>query len=88
MARAVGDPDSIKQLARRLRQASNEMDKIAQGLLSAFKGTDWNDQVQKRFEQDLNQLVKSVRAFKTQADSAERHLEQKARDLEVYLRHN
>lgn len=86
MARAVGDPDSIKQLARKLKQASDEMDKIAQGLLTALRGTDWNDQVQKRFEQDLNQLVKTVRSFKTQADGAEKHLQQKARDLENYLR--
>lgn len=86
MARAVGDPDSIKQLGRKLRQASDEMDKIAQGLLAALKGTDWNDQVQKRFEQDLTQLVKNVRSFKVQADSAEKHLQRKARDLENYLR--
>lgn len=86
MARAVGDPDSIKQLGRKLKQASDEMDKIAQGLLAALKGTDWDDQVQKRFEQDLTQLVKSVRAFRMQADSAEKHLQKKARDLENYLR--
>lgn len=86
MARVVGDPDSIKQLARKLKQASDEMDKIAQGLVTALRGTDWNDQAQKRFEQDLTQLVKSVRAFRTQADSAEKHLQQKARELENYLR--
>ena len=86
MQRAVGDPESIKQLGRKLKQASDEMDKIAQGLLAALKGTDWNDQVQKRFEQDLTQLVRSVRSFKTQADSAEKHLQKNARDLENYLR--
>ena len=86
MERAVGDTDYIKKLGRKLMQASVEMDKIAQGLLAALKGTDWNDQVQKRFEQDLTQLVKSVRSFKTQADSAEKHLQKKARDLENYLR--
>ena len=86
MARAEGDPDSIKQLGRKVRQASDEIDRIAQGLLAALKSTDWNDQVQRRFEQDLTQLAKSVRSFKTQADIAEKHLQKKARDLENYLR--
>lgn len=86
MARVVGDPDSIKQLGRKLKQASDEMDKIAQGLVAALKGTDWDDQVQRRFEQELAQLVKSVRSFKSQADSAEKHLQRKARELENYLR--
>ena len=86
MARVVGDPDSIKQLGRKLKKASEEMDKIAHQLVAALKATDWNDQAQKRFEQDLNQLVKNIRAFKTQADGAERHLQQKARELENFLR--
>lgn len=86
MTRAVGDPDSIRQLARRLRQASDQMDRTAQELLAALKGTDWDDQVRKRFEQELNQLVRDVRSFKMQADGAEKHLQNKARDLDNYLR--
>lgn len=86
MVRAVGDPDSIKQLGRKVKQASDEMQKIAQGLVVALKATDWDDQVQKRFERDLDQLVRNVRSFKVLADSAEQHLQKKARDLENYLR--
>lgn len=86
MARVVGDPESIRQLARKMRQASDDMERTAQGLWSAYKSTDWNDQAQRRFEQDLNHLVKNVRAFKAQADSAEQHLQRKARELENFLR--
>jgi hypothetical protein len=86
MVRAVGDPDSIKQLGRKVKQASEEMEKIAQGLVRALKATDWDDEVSRRFERDLDQLVRNVRSFKGLADAAEQQMQKKARDLETYLR--
>lgn len=86
MPRAVGDPDSIRQLASKVHKASADIDVSARSLVGALKGTDWSDPVQKRFEQDLNELVKYVKAFKARADVAERHLQKKARELDEYLR--
>lgn len=85
MSRAVGDPDSIRQLGRKVKQTSDEMDKIARELLAALKATDWNDDVKRRFEHELTQLAGQVKAFRTQADNAERYLQEKAKALEAYL---
>jgi len=86
MTRAAGDPDSIRQLARHLGEASSEMERTAQKLVAALKRTDWNDPVRQRFEQDLNDLVRTLRTFKPKADDAQRHLLQKASQLDGYLR--
>lgn len=85
MTGAHGDPASIRQLAARIRQSSDELDRVAQSLVSALRSTDWNDPVRIRFERDLNDMVRRVRSFKDPAANAEAYLQKKAQQLDAYL---
>ncbi|MDR1388204.1 MAG: hypothetical protein LBJ44_11630 [Propionibacteriaceae bacterium] len=85
MARTVADPAALRQLAHTIKQAADDMERIATGLGSALAAADWQDEVRRRFESDLNELVRTARSFKGPAQVAVNFLEKKARDLDTYL---
>jgi hypothetical protein len=85
MGRADADPRAIREFAKQLEQFERETREASRRLRSQFGRTDWNDSEGRRFEQKVNDLLKSVERPLQQAGSLGATAKKKAGQLEAYL---
>jgi uncharacterized protein YukE len=87
MARAVVDPAELRRFARDLTRLNSDLETLLTGLQGRLKELErtWADQEQRRFTQEFEVTVKTLRRF---LDASAQHvtfLAKKAGHIENYL---
>lgn len=87
MAKAVVDPAELRRFARDLTRFNSDLETLLTGLQGRLKELErsWADQEQRRFTQEFEVTVKTLRRF---LDASTRHvtfLAKKAGHIEDYL---
>lgn len=87
MAKASVDPAELRRFARDLTRFNSDLETLMAGLQNRLKELErgWTDQEQKRFAQEFEVTVKTLRRF---LDASTQHitfLAKKARHIEDYL---
>jgi uncharacterized protein YukE len=87
MARAVVDPAELRRFARDLTRFNSDLETLLTGLQGRLKELErtWADQEQRRFTQEFEVTVKTLRRF---LDASAQHvtfLAKKAGHIENYL---
>jgi hypothetical protein len=70
MSEVIADPAKLRQLAKTLSQASQQLEALARQLQRSLDGTGWRGSERDRFEQELKGALKTLSqlgaGFKTQ----------------------
>ncbi len=85
MARVHADPDKLKQYAKEMRAAGEELEQRSRSLLKRLNSIDWDDSERYKFEQELSAVVNSLAQFSRRLrDEHAPKLERKAQALEAF----
>jgi uncharacterized protein YukE len=60
MSEVIADPARLRQLAKTLTQASQELETLARQLQRSLDATGWRGNERARFEQELKQALKTL----------------------------
>ena len=87
MAKASVDPAELRRFARDLTRFSSDLEALMVGLQGRLKELErsWTDQEQKRFAQEFELTVKTLRRFLDASTQHVMFLVKKARHIEDYL---
>lgn len=81
------DPDKLRQLAKQLKSAGDQLEQVQRQALAALRSSGWEDRERQRFESSLTRDLKAAssvgRRLKSDYPKA---LEKKARALDDYRR--
>jgi hypothetical protein len=83
----VADPDKLRQLATKLKNAGQQIEQLQRQALGALQSSGWNDRERERFEAELSRDLKAAAALgqKLQNDYP-KTLERKAKALDDFRR--
>jgi hypothetical protein len=83
----VADPTKLRELAKKLKNAGQQMEQMQRQALGALQSSGWNDRERQRFEASLSQDMKTAAAIshKLQNDYP-KALERKAKALDDFGR--
>ena len=83
----VADPGKLRDLAKKLRAAGQQIEQLQRQALGALQSSGWNDRERQRFEESLSHDLKTVvavgRKLQTEYPAA---LERKAKALDEFSR--
>ena len=87
MARAVVDPAELRRFARDLSRFNSDLETLLVGLQGRMKELErsWADQEQRRFTQEFEVTVKTLRRFLDASTQHVTFLAKKAGHIEDYL---
>ena len=87
MAKASVDPLELRRFARDLTRFNSDLEALMAGLQNRLRELErsWTDQEQKRFAQEFELTVKSLRRFLEASSQHAAFLAKKARHIEDYL---
>lgn len=87
MAQAHADPDDLDDFAGHLGNYIEELDSLTALLQQRFAGLSdtWQDQEQKRFADEFDQLTANLQRFSAAVEPLIPHLRTKASHLRDYL---
>jgi uncharacterized protein YukE len=87
MAKASVDPAELRRFARDLTRFNADLETLVVGLQGRLKDLEksWTDQEQKRFTQEFELTVKTLRRFLDASALHVTFLAKKARHIEDYL---
>jgi uncharacterized protein YukE len=85
MARAQASPDALRQFAKDLRRAQEDVRSLTKNLERRMSALDWEDDVKRHLEGDVRAVGKGLLRFVGQLDGYAKQIERKAADLERYL---
>ncbi len=87
MAKASVDPAELRRFARELTRFNSDLEGLMAGLHSRLKELErgWTDQEQKRFTQEFELTVKTLRRFLDASTQHAAFLVKKAGHIEDYL---
>ncbi len=88
MAKAVVDPAELRRFARDLTRFNSDLETLLVGLQGRMKELErtWADQEQRRFAQEFDVTVKTLRRFLDASTQHVTFLAKKAGYIEEYLR--
>lgn len=86
MTRVDADPDELRRFAGSIRRFKSDVEGRLNALNSQVHSMRSSDPQQQRFAADWERTSRSVRAFLSEIDRHAPYLENKARQLEDYLR--
>jgi hypothetical protein len=83
----IADPDKLREVAKKLKNAGEQIEQMQRQALGALQSSGWNDSERQRFEADLSRDMKAAAAIgrKLQNDYP-KVLERKARALDDFRR--
>jgi uncharacterized protein YukE len=84
MGGAHANPDDLRRFARSLRNFSKEIEAQLNRLNGEFRGLDWKDDQQRRFEQEFQKSTASMKSFLHSIENYAPALDRKARALDEY----
>ncbi len=79
------DPNALIAMARELKTASASIDNSIRKVRSALNNSQWNDNVRRDFEKNLEAIAKMAKQIETVSDESQRMLQRKAQQLQAYL---
>ncbi len=87
MAKAHVDPAELRRFARDLTRFSGELQNIMSGLHGRMMSLEksWRDQEQRKFVEELEQTMKTLRRFIQSSEQHVSFLQRKAGHIEEYL---
>ncbi|TWT43288.1 WXG100 family type VII secretion target [Botrimarina hoheduenensis] len=87
MSQAIVDPLELRRFANSLRRFNTDLDERMTALTAqlAGLGTSWRDQEHKKFVEDFDQQMKSIRRFIDATNEHAPFLIRKAERIEEYL---
>jgi uncharacterized protein YukE len=87
MAKASVDPAELRRFARELTRFNSDLEALMAGLQNRMKELErsWTDQEQKRFAQEFELTVKTLRRFLDASTQHVMFLAKKAGHIEDYL---
>jgi uncharacterized protein YukE len=87
MAKASVDPAELRRFARDLTRFNTDLETLTAGLQSRLKELErtWTDQEQRRFTQEFDLTMKTLRRFLAASTEHATFLAKKARHVEDYL---
>jgi uncharacterized protein YukE len=87
MAKASVDPAELRRFARDLVRFNSDLEALILGLQGRLKSLEksWTDQEEKRFAQEFEMTVKTLRRFLDASTQHVTFLAKKARHIEDYL---
>jgi len=81
------DPQKLRDLAKALRAAGDELEQLQRRIMGALDATGWDDRERQRFEAELARDLKSAAAIGRRFRSDHpKTLERKAKALDDFLR--
>ncbi|MDO4685704.1 MAG: hypothetical protein Q4A92_04085 [Corynebacterium sp.] len=87
MSNVRANPQQLRNLKHTIQRSRKEIDQAVRNIQAGLtNASDWNDQVRKRFENDLRIALAGFKKFDQDADQLCNHLERKARQLDDFLR--
>ncbi len=86
MPQVNASPESLRKLKSDLQTSQNEIRQAVQRIRSSLKSTQWNDQVRRQFEQNLEQTLRVLNKFDAEATTLQAYLNKKANELDNFLR--
>jgi hypothetical protein len=83
----IADPGKLRDLAKRLKKAGEQMEQVQRQALSALAQSGWDDRERQRFEAELTRDLRGATAIgrKLQSDYP-KALERKAKALDDFRR--
>ncbi len=85
MPQVFSDPEELRKFATELITFTRQMNTGMVSVHGKFKSLRWNDEVQKRFSQDVDETHRVVQKFGETAEELCRFLRQEADHLQRYL---
>lgn len=79
------DPNALIAMARELKSASSSIDNSIRKVRSALNNSQWNDNVRRDFEKNLEAIAKMAKQIEAVSDESQRMLQRKAQQLQAYL---
>ncbi|MCV7278331.1 WXG100 family type VII secretion target [Mycolicibacterium flavescens] len=79
------DPAALLAMARELRNAGQSIDQSIRKVRSALNSSQWNDNVRRDFEKNLEAIARMAKQIETVSDESQRMLTRKAQQLQAYL---
>ncbi|MCP9273936.1 WXG100 family type VII secretion target [Mycolicibacterium arenosum] len=79
------DPAALVAMARELKNASASIDGSVRKVRSALNSSQWNDNVRKDFEKNLEAIARMAKQIEQVSDESQRMLNRKAQQLQQYL---
>ncbi len=88
MARANVDPTELRRFAKDLNRFGGELRTMMAALHARAQSlaTSWRDQEQRKFTEEMDQVIKSLTRFMESSASNEAFLNKKASHVEEYLK--
>ena len=83
----IADPAKLRDLAKKLKNAGDQIEQMQRQALGALQSSGWNDRERQRFEADLSRDLKAITTIsrKLQNDYP-KALERKAKALDDFRR--
>jgi len=87
VAKAVVDPEELRQFAQELKRFNGELSRAAGALNARFNALSqtWRDQEQRKFAEEFEQMMRQVQRFAKVSDDQAPFLMRKADRIEEYL---
>ena len=83
----VADPAKLRDLAKKLKRAGDQLEQMQRQALSALQSSGWDDRERQRFEADLLRDLKTVTTIgKKLQNDYPKALERKAKALDDFRR--
>lgn len=83
----VADPAKLRDLAKKLKRAGDQLEQMQRQALSALQSSGWDDRERQRFEADLSRDLKTVTTIgKKLQNDYPKALERKAKALDDFRR--
>ena len=87
MANVVADPEKLRELAKKMASAGQQMDAMRNQIAKALSSAGWDDSERRRFEEQVNSDLKAVAAVAQRLQSQyPSTLQRKARALDDFRR--
>ncbi len=87
MSKVRADPAKLRELAKKLRSAGDQLEQVQRQALGALRAADWPDHEGQRFADTLSRDLKVVTAVSHKLKNEHpRALEKKARALDQFQR--
>jgi ABC-type transporter Mla subunit MlaD len=79
------DPAALVAMARELKNAGQSIDQSIRKVRGALNNSQWNDNVRRDFEKNLEAIARMAKQIETVSDESQRMLTRKAQQLQQYL---
>lgn len=87
MSKVNADPREIRRFQSNLRQFNQQLDSITKRLKGQLRtlGVAWQDSEYRKFEVEINEMIRALNRYSRQSEQYLRYLDKKAEPLEKFL---